>query len=411
MAEESTTVAPAQEQQQQPAATEVVENVSEKAASVLSDLGSFLSPERRAELEALTKAPATQQPAANNTAAGTDNPGDQQQPGDTAAAGENADGKDKQGQEPEKKPEPEKKSIFGTKKTGKTAAAITIEKPEQILDVIKMNFGQEYKDIKETSKFFETAQGWRKDAEKLKTVDTELSTLKKDIEGLPQEFFVAFSKMAKGEDWKEAFTGGPKVDYTVPFEKQDIKNLVNTYFPGKFTDQDFAEQDKSEMLKLAEEAVKKNFDSDKKTYDANRAAVKDQASKRAEAQKAAVSSSVTRLKERFPKMDEEFLQETQSIMEGGAQNILSLFLNQDGTVKPEAAIMLMMAKYGEQELLPQAMEVAANIAESRANEDLVTRGADGPKPKQGSGAPETISPELKKQLDEIKRAAGPARTF
>lgn len=410
MAEESTTVAPVQEQQQQPAPTGSVENVSEKAASVLSDLGSFLSPERRAEIEALAKSAPTQQPAQNNPAPEGDA---EQGQGDSVAAGENKDAtgqaKPEDDKSQDKNAEPAKKNIFGGKKQAKSD--IVIEKPEQIIDVIKSKFGQEYKDIKETSKFFETAQSWRKDAESFKTLSAEHTKLKEEIEGLPQEFFVAFGKMAKGEDWKEAFTSAPKVDYALPFEKQDIKKLVNNYFPGKFTDQDFAEEEKSEMLKLAEEAVKINYGSDKKTYDASRAAVTEQAKKRVEAQKAAVGSSVMRLKERFPEMDDEFVQETQSIMEGGAQNILSLFLNQDGTVKPEAAVMLMMAKYGEQELLPQAMEVAANIAESRANEELVTRGADGPKPKQGSGAPETISPELKKQLDEINRAAGPARTF
>ena len=91
---------------------------------------------------------------------------------------------------------------------------------------------------------------------------------------------------------------------------------------------------------------------------------------------------------------------------GGSQGVMSLFFNKDGTLKPEAAKVAYMAKYGEEEI--QIMiETASRQAETKTNEDLLTRSADTRKmSKKNSGANNMISEETKGRLAELAEVSG-----
>lgn len=318
------------------------------------------------------------------------------------ADGEQGEGDEEGEKKPEeKKPEQqvEKKSVFGLNKAKGKQQDIVVENLDQVLDVVKSKFGIEAKEVKDLPKFFESAQKWRADAQKAETLEKENSNYKNILEGLPGEFIDAIKMHYDGEDYNKAFANKPKFDYNKGFEKQDIKQLVDHYYPGKFTEEDFTDEEPSSALEIAISSAKDKFNIEKQSIDSRRATETDRANKRLESFKSSVSGSVEHLKRNFPDMTNDDIQDVKSVIEGGPNTILSFFMNQDGTIKQEAAEMLAMAKHGKNEI-ERMMEAASNQTEGRINEELVTRGADGPKPKK-SVAADNISDETRRMLQEL----------
>jgi hypothetical protein len=297
----------------------------------------------------------------------------------------------------------EKKSKFGFDKSQKAASAaeVTIENPDQLVEAVNKKFGQNLKSIQDMPKFFESVSKMRADAQKYEEAQKKTEEYKNFLSELPDDLLDGIRSYAAGEDYTKHFTSKPKFDYSKPAEKQDIKELVNHYFPGKFTDEDFTEETKSAALEIAMSSAVDKFNVEKQTKDGQRVAAEKNAQLKLESIKKSVSDSVSHLKQAFPDMEDVDLQEAGRELEGGPQGVLGLFFNQDGTVKPEAAKMLMLAKYGETEL-QRVMGVASKITESRVNEDMVSRGADRPNPtKQHRGVPETVSEETKKLIADL----------
>lgn len=298
--------------------------------------------------------------------------------------------------------EGEKKSVFGLNKNKQSANDLVIENEAQAIEAINKKFGHDLKSIKDLPKFFESVSKMRDNSQKFKEAQEESKKYKDLLESLPDEFIEGMSAFVKGEDYTKVFTSKPKFDFNKPVEKQDIKELVNHYFPNKFTEEDFADENKSAALEIAEAAAKDKYSVEKQAKDNQRVAAETMAKQRFEAFKKSISNSVDYLKKTFPDTDEEMLKEATQILEGGPQRVVSWFFNEDGTVKQEAAEMFMLAKHGKDEI-QKMMRVAARNTESRLNEELVSRGADKPNPvKQQQQAPGSISEETKKLITGLE---------
>lgn len=326
------------------------------------------------------------------------------------ATKEEVDAKKAETKKPEVTEKPVKNPLGLAKKKGKENELV-IDTPEQAIEIINKKYGQDLKSIKDLPKFFESQDKIRVAAQKAETFEQENLTLRKIWEDLPPEFLVAAESYFKGEDHIKTFTSTKApFDYKKPVEQQDVKAMVNHYFPGKFTDEDFADAEPSPALQIAKEASLDKFKVEKQTREKESVAIAEKAQKAIEAQKLAANNSLTTLKQSFPEMDKDNYSQIESVINGGQQAVVSYFFNKDGTIKTDAAKRLALAMYGEEQIA-DFMEIAANQAESRVNEDLVSRGADGPKPKQQGNAPkEQISEETKKKLAELESLANGNKT-
>lgn len=380
-----------EQNQQQPAVI-----VESDVAAPQDFLKGLVSDETLAKLSVNKKPENNQQnPAQQNPDNNNPNPAENKTPD------ENKEGKNEEGIVV--KPEGEEaKSVFGLGKKGKqnSAPEITIENNDQLLGVIKSQFGQEYKNIKELPKFFDSVQKIRKEAQRVPDLEKEAKTWKTIVEALPEDLLESVQAFHSGKDYHQPILNRPKFDYSQPVDKQDIKALVNHYFPGKFTEEDFKDKTKAPALQIAETASIDKYNFEKQTRDNQRAIVQANAKKTLESQKQAVVSSVDYLKKNFPDMDEDGIKEVSSVLEGGPASVLSFFYNPDGTAKQEAAELFMWAKHGKSEAL-RLMGAAANIAETKTNEELLTRGNESPKPKNNP-APQTVSKEAQKKIAELQ---------
>lgn len=299
--------------------------------------------------------------------------------------------------------------LFGGKKKigkGKKAAEPVFEKIEDAYAYVKKNFGQEIKDVKDLPKFFTSAETWRKAATKLPEIEKKNIAMNRIFEEMPATLLDAVKVHFEGGKWEDVIAK-PRFDYNIPVEKQDEKALVNHYFPGKFVEADFEDEAKKDALDIAKQASKDKFQSEKTTFEQKRADTVTKAKTTLANRKNSVASSVKVLKESFPDLNEADSTEVMTLMESG--DIAGLFLNADGTYKPEAAEMLMLAKHGKSVIL-QFMKMAENAGETKANEDLLSRGSDKPKKHKG-GADKTVNKDVVKYIGSLTSGANKKRTY
>lgn len=287
----------------------------------------------------------------------------------------------------------EKKSVFGFNKKDKKTD-VSIESPDQIFGYLKTKFGQEVSDTKSLQKFLDNSvTKWRTDSQNLEKVESEKAQYQEILENLPENFISAIQTYYNGGDYTSVLNDKPKIDYSVDVNKHSTKDLVNAYFPGKFNDEDFNEEEPSTALEIAISSSKDKYSIEKQQRERQRAEVSERSKAQLESYRNSVSGSVNSLKNTFPDVAEDAFEEVKGALEGGVNSVLSWFFNNDGTVKSEAAERLMMAKYGKEEI-ERMIDSAATKTETRINEEIVTRGADGPKPKKGSGQYETIPQDV-----------------
>lgn len=339
----------------------------------------------------------------------------------TETAGEKPEVKKTEGAKPEdakpdpKKPdleeETEEESVLGIKTPGKKTTDIlaVIEKPEDFLGIIKKDFGQDYKELKDISPFIESTKKWRKDSQDLAKVKTEHDNIIAILDATPADILEAIKLHHTGEDYMNAFKNRPAFNFNIPVEKQSIEELVNHYFPGKFTPEDFKEETLPPALEIAISASKDKYNYTKTARD-NESAMREQnAAARLESIKASVQGSLNYLTQSFPDANQEVAKTISSTLEGGIQKVAEMFYNSDGTVKQDAAEKLMLAIHGKSEI-SRMMKIAEKRAESKTNEDLVTRSSDSAKPSKHGQIPDKISEGAMRQIQQLAKIKE-TRTF
>lgn len=321
-------------------------------------------------------------------------------------------GEKKPGEKDKKKDVELKPNALGIalKKPASKKNEIEIENADQLLGAIKSRYGQEYKDIKELPKFFETVDKFRIDSQNLAKVTKEKEDILATLQSLPEELLEAVQLGVKGEDYNKAFANRPKFDFSKSVDKHDVKDLINTYFPGEFTEEDFsadAPDETKKAIKVAKTASIDKYNTEKLGRESKRAGELEKSKANLQAFNDSVTSSVSELKQHFPGISQEALTDIEETLTSGA--VMARFFNQNGTVKKEAAKSLALAIHGES-ILNELMEAAKHVAETEVNEDILSRGAQKPKPKKGTGV-DKMSEDTTKAVNELVGNLNKKKTF
>lgn len=244
-----------------------------------------------------------------------------------------------------------------------------LKTPEEHQKFITEKFG-----VKDPVELYKAAEGWRKDSQDLKEAAEQNSGYKKLFDEIPDVVYDAIQAWGKGQDWMEVLkTKTPAFDFSKPFESQTEK-VLNQYFPGKFTAQEI--QDNSDQIvKSAIEVAKSKFDLEKNGLEGQRAKSLEAAENKTKALKTSVDGSVDVLKQSFPDFNPRQLADIRQMLLSG--DVTPVFFKKDGTYKPEAAKMLAMAVYGEQEItgkLNSEKRKAATKASNKVLMNLIERG-------------------------------------
>lgn len=393
--------------------------------SIAESLGGLLNPKDRADLVATEqkirdtpapKAEGTKTPPAEEQK--KEDPKVEEKKEAPKAEAPKAEEKKEEGKAEDKKDD-EPKSKFGLGK--KKGDELQIETPEQLIETISKQFGRsDIKDIKDTGKFFEQAKDWRTKAQGFEKIETELKETSDFLATLPESIIDSMKLFADGKDHTKPFQNMPTFDFNKPADKQDKMELVKHYFPNQYKKlsedevSDGTDGVYSDKLQAYVETALDKFNTQQQSIKNERAGRIDRANTFKRAFTESATGSVDYLKQSFPDMDRDTIKEVSNIVTGGMEEISKLFLNRDGTLKKEAAKNIMLAIHGEEEM-KRLETIAARRAESKANEDIVTRGTDQQKAKKsgaGQGTPQQeLSKEVAKQIADLGQGYGTKKTF
>lgn len=276
-----------------------------------------------------------------------------------------------------KKPENNQKKEEGSEETGKKNPFKKKDKTPENIEDIPAYIKQKYS-MDEPGKLFETFDKMRVDNEELTKVKSDYDTLLNDLNSVPDPIKAALSAFANGDDWEDAlvkYSGRP--DYNKKWEKEDSTKLVKYYFPEEYKsllqkkdNGDFDDEDFKERVDLLRNATKLPFEKDKSGIDKQRAELMKKAEESEKIMKASITGSVDALKTEFDFSQSELNKVRQFLVNG---DVNSLFYEKNGAYRKDAAKRVAYILYGDT-IFEDAVEQAEKRGESKANEEIVSRG-------------------------------------
>jgi hypothetical protein len=305
----------------------------------------------------------------------------------------------KKGKEKKVVDDDEDDAIFGKIKKG--TKPVKVEKIEDLPVIFKKNLGIEIKDIKDYGKVVAAAKKWRADAQKSKVFEKEANDFKDFFMRVPEPLMEALKAFDKGQDWETTLNERPVFDYSKDVNKMDQKKLVEHYFPGEFSKEDFEAEEVPKALTIAIKSSKDKFNKEKEIVEGKRTNQVNQARELLKARTTSLTGSVSALNTAFPDLPEQTLEEVKSVMKGG--DVTALFLNPDGTWKPEAAERLLLALHGKK-TIKRFAKVAENRAKTEVREEILKKSSG--KSKSPKGGAEKTSAEVLKELERLTGGIG-----
>jgi len=215
------------------------------------------------------------------------------------------------------------------------------------------------------------------------------------FEKMPSEIYQSIVAWDKGEDWREIIKNSDPTDYSKEWASQDVKSMVENFFPGKISEEEWAEYKdehgddttKSKVgqyLQLAEERygmAQQKFNAQVKDHEAK-------AQQYLESSQAAFEASRAEIFEAFKgtplsNINETALKDIDGSLSSQRQVLLEFF-NEDGTLRSDAHTKMAMAKHGKNLSIQQAQamqkraitEARREIIAGTAEESAIKKSGD-----------------------------------
>ena len=186
------------------------------------------------------------------------------------------------------------------------------------------------------------------------------------------------------------------VDYTKEFSDYPKQDMLNLYFPGKFSAKDMEDyrdedSDNHEAIKrsvdLALDVAKEKHEKNRDIKNKNMESYKEKYNKMLSEQQSKFDQSVESAISYLDKNGKDFPSTQKSEIINAVKNnhsfILDMYFNPDGSLKEDSLINLIYAKHGK-EAIDVAKKLIAKKVEQKVNTDILTRGNDAPPTPRGS---------------------------
>jgi hypothetical protein len=273
---------------------------------------------------------------------------------------------------------------------------------ESINEYLKKNF--EIEDITSLSTFVETA---KKNEAVLSETKEKLDNAEKLFQMMNPVLYEAVVADLKGEDWTSVVST-KQIDYRKSADDLKQEELVEAYFPGQLSKEDWEEyQDEDgdpkvkKMVDLLIKQSKQTFEAKKQEKEKSAAEMIKQQEKARKQVEKSLNGSISFVEQKFAGIDKGYLNGVVEKVQ--KEGIASLFYNQDGTFKEDAILRFVMADQGFELVQKQQRALELKI-ETRKNQEILTRGANAPGVQSGKNNQQQaqISEEVQKQLEQIR---------
>lgn len=284
----------------------------------------------------------------------------------------------------------------------KSDAKEKIENIETLFKVAKENTGFDINNMDDFSKLFVDYSNIKKENETLKSPVYKSDVINEFVDVLPDELYGLIQTWSNNGNLDGDYRSemkkivGSKIDYSKDFSDFSTKDVINAYFPDKFSDKDWEDyQDKdsdnneiiSKSINLAKDIAKEKFENDKKVIKDNTKSYREKYNKMIAEQQELLEKSVDKASGYLNKFGNDFpekqKQEIVNQAKDGQAFILNLYFNPDGSWKEDAFVNLMYAKHGK-EAIETAKKIIAKRTETKVNQEILSRGNDSPTTPKGS---------------------------
>lgn len=274
----------------------------------------------------------------------------------------------------------------GAKKEEQQPASF--EKIEDIDKFVKDNgFEDTKKFAEELPKLLETKAKY----EDLSKVNANYEAV---FENMPPELFAAVQKWSHGEDWRSQVSATEPINLSVEYGKQDSQKLVDKYFPNKISQEEwdeFKDKDGDETVKEKINnylsLTKDKYEIDQEKFKAQKQQYDTKAAQAIQTRKESLDKSRASVFETFKSqglpLDEKYVSDLDKKLSSD-QQILSMFKNDDGTLRTDAHQRLAMADAGFG-LVTQYQKALERKIVTKAREEILDRAGSGSQAIKKSG--------------------------
>jgi len=286
------------------------------------------------------------------------------------SVGDNEDDEDEYEDEEEEEEEVEDNEgdTFGISKTSKKSKEFNIDfdLPAEMIDMISSKFG-----VKDPSKFFNSVDTWRTQAQEGSEASKEYEALSTDLQAMPHEIKAAIQMWANGDDYSEAFNTNQRLDFSDSFRDQDAENLVQHYLEEEYNelvdmynDDKLDDEDFEDRIELLARTTKRMFNQDVEAQETERENFVLRQQEEYQKQKDSAILSVENLGKAYPNFSRSEMSKIKRVLVD--RSLEDIFIDKEGEYKEDAAELLAYAMYGKK-LLNEAEVKAERKGESKAN--------------------------------------------
>jgi len=286
------------------------------------------------------------------------------------SVGDNEDDEDEYEDEEEEEEEVEDNEgdTFGISKTSKKSKEFNVDfdLPAEMIDMISSKFG-----VKDPSKFFNSVDTWRTQAQEGSEASKEYEALSTDLQAMPHEIKAAIQMWANGDDYSEAFNTNQRLDFSDSFRDQDAENLVQHYLEEEYNelvdmynDDKLDDEDFEDRIELLARTTKRMFNQDVEAQETERENFVLRQQEEYQKQKDSAILSVENLGKAYPNFSRSEMSKIKRVLVD--RSLEDIFIDKEGEYKEDAAELLAYAMYGKK-LLNEAEVKAERKGESKAN--------------------------------------------
>jgi hypothetical protein len=222
-------------------------------------------------------------------------------------------------------------------------------------------------------------------SKKFEEVSKQNENLNAVFDNMPEDLFNAVKAWSNAEDYRSVINSAPKIDFEKKFEDHDQKEMVDSYFKGKVSEEDWEEfndsdgdPDVKEKVESYLELAKGKYDLSQSKFNHEKSTYEDNAKKTLAVRQQAFSKSRENFPEAFKdtplELKEDFIADVDKKLQTH-QSILDVFVNPDGTLKENAHEMMGMATGGKSVVVQQAKAIRNKML-SQAREEVLDNTPD-----------------------------------
>jgi len=249
------------------------------------------------------------------------------------------------------------------------------------LEGINELVAKEFEGIKDYSSLKESYKELTGRLTEFETVKKQNEELINGLSSLPPELIKAIELAEQGKDYRQYIAGMPNIDFNKDANNIDKIDLIKAYFPDKITDDDIEAMDEnsdyydpkaSRLVDMLHERAVEKFNAEKKGFEGQAEEYLRKEDQRKEVYSTSVKNSLSSIKQSFPDAPASYVKSVEEkLLNNG---IASLFYDEQGLLKADAAARFVMASDDGKTLVAQLQRIAHEKAKTEANLDVLTKG-------------------------------------